>query len=237
MDRLACVDVAALPLQLFLRRQEKAAEPAAVVAEDKPQAPVLWVNPAAWREGVRPGQLYARALDIAPGLSAGAIPDAELRETAGEIFKILERYSPVVEMPDEEPGVFWMDASGLGRLFTSAGRWARAIRGDLRGAGFSASLAVGYRRFAVYAVAKARRGVSVFADPEAETRAMREVPLSRMPIDFAARERLTKLNILTLGSFMDLPVQGVRRRFGLDLAVMHQRANGFGRTAARARGL
>ena len=45
MVRLACVDLPAFPLQLLLRRHpEWASYPAAVVAEDKPQGLILWVN-------------------------------------------------------------------------------------------------------------------------------------------------------------------------------------------------
>jgi hypothetical protein len=45
MVRLACVDLPAFPLQLLLRRHpEWASSPAAVVAEDKPQGLILWVN-------------------------------------------------------------------------------------------------------------------------------------------------------------------------------------------------
>src|SRR3989304_5548879 len=52
--RLACVDLPAFPLQLLLkRRPEWAAQPVAVVAEDKPQGLVLWVNEKARQFGVR----------------------------------------------------------------------------------------------------------------------------------------------------------------------------------------
>jgi nucleotidyltransferase/DNA polymerase involved in DNA repair len=58
--RLACVDLPAFPLQLLLRRHpEWAGYPAAVVAEDKPQGLVLWVNEAARELGVLPGLRYA----------------------------------------------------------------------------------------------------------------------------------------------------------------------------------
>ena len=55
-DRLACVDLPAFPLQLLLRRHpEWRGYPTAVVAEDKPQGVILWVNESARRKGVLPG--------------------------------------------------------------------------------------------------------------------------------------------------------------------------------------
>ncbi len=57
MDRTACVDVPALPLQILLRRRpEWRGRAVAVVAEDRPQSPVLWAGRVARRRGVRPGQ-------------------------------------------------------------------------------------------------------------------------------------------------------------------------------------
>ena len=62
MDRLACVNCAAFPLQLLLKRHpEWSAYPAAVIAEDKPQAMILWVNEKARRAGVRSELRFAAA--------------------------------------------------------------------------------------------------------------------------------------------------------------------------------
>jgi protein ImuB len=64
--RLACVDLPAFPLQLLLRRHpDWAGYPAAVVAEDKPQGLVLWVNEKAREFGVLPGLRYAAAFSLA----------------------------------------------------------------------------------------------------------------------------------------------------------------------------
>lgn len=59
MERLACVNVAAFPLQLLLRTHpEWRARPVAVVADDRPQALVLHANARARRAGVHTGQRY-----------------------------------------------------------------------------------------------------------------------------------------------------------------------------------
>ena len=77
--RLACVDLPAFPLQLLLRRHpDWVAQPVAVVAEDKPQGLVLWVNEKARQLGVLPGLRYAAALSLAGGLRAGAVAPKEM---------------------------------------------------------------------------------------------------------------------------------------------------------------
>ncbi len=81
MVRLACVDLPAFPLQLLLRRHpEWASQPAAVVAEDKPQGLILWVNEKARQHGVLPGLRYAAALSLATELRAGAVASTEIQK-------------------------------------------------------------------------------------------------------------------------------------------------------------
>ena len=80
-DRLACVDLPALALQLLLQRHpEWRAYPAAVVAEDKPQGLILQINERARRCGVLSGLRYAAAFSLARGLRAGEVVKLELND-------------------------------------------------------------------------------------------------------------------------------------------------------------
>ena len=118
MDRLACVDIAAFPLQLLLQAEPAWARlPAAVIAEDKPQALVLYVNTRARQLGVRPGQRYATALAIASNLQAGTIAGSRIDQQIRTLTDRLRRYTPHVEPSPDMPGVFWLDAQGLNRLY------------------------------------------------------------------------------------------------------------------------
>ena len=104
MVRLACVDLPAFPLQLVLRRHpEWAAYPAAVVAEDKPQGLILWVNEKARQFGVLPGLRYAAALSLATDLRAGEVTPAEIQKAIGVLTHRLMRFTPEVEPAAEEP--------------------------------------------------------------------------------------------------------------------------------------
>ena len=72
--RIACVDLPAFPLQLLLRQHEEwRGQPAAVVAEDNPQAPLLWVSESARRVGIRTGMRYATALACDRNLQAAPV--------------------------------------------------------------------------------------------------------------------------------------------------------------------
>jgi protein ImuB len=228
VDRLACVDVPSLPLQLLLRtRPAWRAGPAAVVEADRPQALVLFVNAAAHRTGVRVGQRYAAALAFAADLQAAPVPASVVDEGVGRIVARLRRYSPHIEPASESPGVFWLDASGLDRLYPRLDDWAEAIRADLAADTFVARVAVGTTRFGVYALARsARAGLVICADPAAERDAVERVSLGKLDFDPDVLSRLRVLDIETVGDFLQLPASGLAARFGADVAAWHRRASG-----------
>ena len=156
MDRMACVDVPALPLQLLMRRHPAwAAQPAAVVDRDRPQGIVEWVNEAARRAGVLPGMSYAAGLSLAGGLRAAEVPPGDVEAGVAAIAGLLRRFTPGIEPSVAQPGVFWLDASGLQPLFVSLVDWGRGVRAHLRAAGFRGRVVVGFTRFGTYALARA----------------------------------------------------------------------------------
>jgi len=228
VDRLACVDLPAFPLQLLLRRHPEWAElPAVVVAEDKPQAIILWANEKARQSAVLPGQRYAHALSLARELRAGVVSPAHIAEGVAAVAEALRNFTPEVEPSDDEPGVFWLDATGLGRLYKTVGAWARAIRAGLRERSLYASVVAGFTRFGTYAVARERlRAVAVFRDRAAEREAAERVPLDRLDLDPALRDTLHKLGIFTVGAFLRLPAGGLLERYGQQAFWLHRLAAG-----------
>ena len=155
MDRMACVDVPALPLQLLMRRRPAwAAHPAAVVDRDRPQGVVEWVNEPARRAGVLPGMSYAAGLSLAGGLRAAEVPPGDVAAGVDAIVGLLRRFTPGVEPSRARPGVFWLDASGLQPLFASLVDWARGVWAHLGAAGYQGRVVVGFTRFGTYALAR-----------------------------------------------------------------------------------
>jgi protein ImuB len=225
MDRMACVDLPSFPLQLLLRRHpDWRARPAVVVDADKPQGVVLWVNERARSFRILPGMRYAAALTLADDLRATIVPSDELERAIRSIVKRLVRFTPGVEPSDDEPGVFWLDASGLERLHDSLSRWAELILTDLRQVGLRATVAVGFSRFGTYAAARSKRGVVAFRNRKEEHAVARLVPLDRLRLPPAVRDTLRKLGIATVGGFLDLPPAGLEKRFGAGIRRLHRLA-------------
>jgi protein ImuB len=227
MVRLACVDLPAFPLQLLLRRYpEWVPYPAAVIAEDKPQGLIHWVNEKARQLGVLPGQRYAAALSLAAGLHAGEVAPVEIRNAVESLMRRLMRFTPEVEPAAEEPGVFWLNGVGLKYLYPSSVKWAQTVHADIAAEKFQVSVVAGFTRFGTYAVAKTKKGITVFNDPTEERQAAQKVPLHRLDLDPDFRDTLFKLGIKTVGALLSLPPVGLRERFGPKAYRLHRMAFG-----------
>ncbi|MBK1730784.1 DNA polymerase Y family protein [Thiococcus pfennigii] len=227
MDRMACVDLPAFPLQLLRQRHPDWREhPVAVVDRDRPQGRLLWIDERAQRLGIRTGMRFATALALSPELRAAEVSPAQIARAVAAIARRLGDYSPRVEPATAEPGTFWLDAAGLVGLYPSLRAWAEAIAGDLAAHGLHATLVVGFRRFATYALAKAGRSVVCLADPDVEQAALRAVPLERLAIEPQVRDALARLGVSTLGRLLELPAEGLGRRYGPGALELHRLASG-----------
>ncbi len=244
MSRLACVDLPAFPLQLLLGREPSwRAHAVVVVDRDRPSGKVLWRNERARVHGIRAGMRYAAALSLDRDLRAGTVDDAEIRRAVDGAVVALRRHTPFVEPSADEPGVFWLDATGLDRLVPSFEAWARGVLEDVVvGRGWCGAIVVGFSKFGTYAVARGGSGVGgsgvggsggeqrvdpiVFDAFAAESAAARAVPLDRLAIAPKVFDVLDKLAVRTVGDFAALPPEDIATRFGTDAAALHRLARG-----------
>ena len=218
MDRMACVDLPAFPLQLLLRRHPDWREhPVAVVDCDKPQGKILWVNERARAQRILPGMRYAAALSLA----------ARLRAAGGAAEGDRRRRSPR-----------WSSGCGASRRRSSLRRRARRLLARRLGAGaaprFPAQLGrPGPRRPGAGRLPRHRGGrlhplrhlrrwpgpsaaCSSCETPADERAAARRVPLDRLAI--AARRRAMrwrKLGVTTRRPVRrSCPPRASSKRFG-----------------------
>jgi len=227
LRRWACVNVPALPLQVLLQRHPAwRDEPVAVVTEDRPQGAIAWVNRRARRAGLVPGMRYATGLSLVPTLRAGVLSPAEITASVEMLSARLHDFTPGVEASGSEPGLFWLDATGVSRRTGSVEAWARAVHAALRALGFQTTVVVGCSRISVATVAKARQGVVIFADALAEQAAVRQVPLQALGLNPVLCKTLATLGISTVEEFFRLPAAGLHERFGAALATLHHQLAG-----------
>ena len=227
VDRTACVDIHGLPLQLLLRRHpDWTGRPVVVVDRDKAQGVIHWANEPARVLRIFPGMRYAAGLALSSDLRGGVVAELDIAEAVSAIAQRLWSFSPRIEPCLREPGIFWLDASGLQHVFPCLETWSANIVGDLRAQGYRAIVAVGFSRFGSYAACKASPRSMVFAQVEQERAYLRAAPITRFRFDARVRESLLKLGVKTLGDFIALPAAGIRRRFGAEAEALHALARG-----------
>ncbi len=218
--RVACVCAPDLGLQVLLRdRPAWRGAPVALVAEDRPDAPLAVLNAHALRQGLHPGVRHGVARSLVPALRTAVVPAARVGEAARAIVEALRALSPRVEL-DDAPGVFLVDASGMGRLHRDVRAWALAARRAVAAQGFSASVCVGFDRRTVRAVALCARGVVVPRSLHEELAHAGAVPLAALGLSARALAALDALGLTTLAALWALPVETVRHRFGPEVAAL-----------------
>ncbi|MDH5672347.1 MAG: hypothetical protein OEZ06_09370 [Myxococcales bacterium] len=224
---IACVDVPALALQLVLRAHpEWRDEPVVVVADDRPQAAILWSNRPARRHRILRGTSVAQARALSATLHAEVVPPSSLEAAIDGIFELLIKCSPRVEPVLAEPGLFWVDPGGLDGLFGDVQRWAAHVHRELAAMHYVSSVVVGFRRGSALALARQYSGVRVLEDPEQERQLAASVPLARLGIDSRQQAELSLLGIGSVGELLEIPVSQLRIRYGEGLGRLHDFLSG-----------
>jgi protein ImuB len=226
----ACVLVPALPLQMLGKTHpEFRAEPLVVVEDDRPLARIRYVNQAALRYRVRPGMRFREAQVLSACLRGLVVSDREVNETQDILLQRLISFSPFVELGKDRPGLFWMDPRGMLSLYPDHQTWGQAIVHALEALGYVGTVAVGFVRLFLLAVAHTSKGVTVFSDPKAERKAASRVHLDRMGVSARLVADLALLGVSQLGAFLRLPKAELHQRFGEEAFRLFAMSQEFGR--------
>ena len=230
VDRMACVELPALALQLLLKQHPDWADfPVVVVDRDQPHGRILWANAHAHACRIQTGMRYSAGLSLTRTLYACEVSSVTLEKKIESLVERLHRFSPEVEPCQEKPGVFWLNASGLSHLYASLQHWANEISRTLKAEGFRGSIVVGFTRFGTYALARSMSSaaaVAVVRDRTDECKLVDQVSLSQLGIETTLCDGLQKLGVRTMRAFVQLPVEGIRHRFGKEAYRLHQWATG-----------
>jgi protein ImuB len=224
---MACIDIPDLPLQMLLREHPDWRDaPVGVVAEDKPEAPLLLINRHARALRLRTGMRYGAAKSLLPELRAGTVSALEVEQITAQLVRDLQTFSPHVERDPVHPGVFYVDPGGLSHLYGGELSWGRAVHRFLMGRHFYAALVVGFGRALSYALSRVTRGVRVINTLDLALSTACEVPLSRLYIEPKLRDALERLGMSTLGDLRGLGVDQLGVRFGAEAARLSRVAHG-----------
>lgn len=180
-------------------------------------------NPVAEKEGVKQGMALADAKAIVPGLEMlDEKPGLELRLLA-TLGEWMIRFAPIVAL--DLPDGLILDASGCTHLWGDENAYVADIISRLKSRGYHVRAAmadtVGVSR------AMARFGNARIIAINGHIAALQDLPPAALRLEQAVLERLHKLGLRTIGSFMTMPRPVLRRRFGLDVLVKLNQALGL----------
>jgi protein ImuB len=212
------LELPALPLQV-MERAGISPQPW-VIAEGPQQRPlVACANEAARALGVREGQAVAGSRALATELRVIARDPAQELEALQRLAAWASQFTPMVAI---EPTGLVLEVSSSLRLFQGHARLTAAIRQGVRELGFRATVGVAPTPLAARLFARAEeqgrvvRGCLSLAELRERSA---DLPLFLLDWPEKTLARLTDLGVLRWRDLLELPAEGVARRFGPEIAL------------------
>src|SRR6266851_2295121 len=239
MPRIACLWVPELPLCAAVRAEPQlAGAPLAVVEAcyKKRRAHVLGATPLA--EGVEPGQTLAEARAICPALLHRSASTERERAAAQAAVEAAGAVSPRFE--EAAPGLVYLDAGGLSKLFGDDRGVARALVAAAERVGLRAAVGVAAGKSLALLAARAaapdltfevtRHGLGGGAfrvvAPEEQAAFLAGLPLLALDLSDELQQTLRRFGLHTLGDVSRLPPGPLAARLGPEGAVLWRLARG-----------
>lgn len=234
MNRVACFVFARLSLQLLLKKNNQWQGQAVAVLADRPKTKrgdetLSLVNELAARKGLRPGMRLGAALDLVPTLRAAHVTAEEMSVCEEELGRALLQFSPRVEKARDvsgAPGVFFVDPSGLDRLYGGGQAWCRSVRSYFSARSFSQATVIGFGRYPTYALAQhgmaTRQFVQVFSGKKAQFLALRQVQLRSLELSPKLLYELQLLGIFDVGALLALDPAELSFRLGSQAKELYE---------------
>jgi protein ImuB len=219
------LELPSLPLQIVERAGISSVP--LVISEGSGQRPVVACANAAAREaGVREGQAVAAARALAGELKVIERDAAAEREALERIAAWAGQFTPMVSL--EAQGIALEIEASL-KLFDGHARLTAAIQRGIRDLGFQATAGVAPTALAARLFARAeahgRPTRSCLTLAELRERVC-DLPLFLLNWPQRILTHLTDLGVLRLRDILDLPAEGIARRFGPDIVVSLDRLMG-----------
>ncbi len=219
------LELPSLPLQI-VERAGVSADPL-VVSEGPTQRPlVVCANAAARDAGIREGQAVAAAKALAGELRVVARDPVAERETLERIAAWAGQFAPMVSL--DAQGIV-LEVESCLRLFDGHARLTAAIQRGVRELGFDATLGLAPTPLAarLFALAEAHgravRGCLSLDDLQGR---VSDLPLFLLDWPGKTLSRLTDLGVVRLKDMLELPAEGIARRFGPDIVASLDRLMG-----------
>ena len=195
------------------RRPECKEAPFVLVSPDHGRMVVTAANTLAIAQGVYTGMVLADARAIIPSLEVfDDEPDRSVKLLTG-LAEWLIRYTPVVSV--DLPDGLMLDITGCTHLWGSEEQYLTGISKRLNNFGYHNRIAIADTVGAAWAVAHYGKHEMIIKSGE-QADALRSLPPAALRLEAQTTERLEKLGLRQISSFINMSRPSLRRRFGED---------------------
>ncbi len=223
MARMVVIWFPHLMTDRMIRRQPELKDvPFALVAKEKGRRVVKAVNRIAQQKGALTGMVVADCRALVPELELFDFVEGEPKELLQSLAEWCIRYTPFVSI-DEDGLVF--DASGCTHLWGGEQGYLKEIHTRFKSFGYHIRLGMADTIGCAWAVCRFGRNGSIIAENK-QADAIKLLPSAALRLEQITWEKLDKLGLKTIGSFMSMPRTALRRRFGQGLLTRIDQAFG-----------
>jgi len=219
----ACIVLPRLALDAVLRRSPDRDAPLALVDGPAQLRHLHAVNDAAAAAGLRAGMRLVAAHALLPRFEM--VRHDPVAETRWQRFLAAWAYRHSSLVSAQWPGCIVLEVRASFRLLGPWPRIEARLREELHALGFAHRIAMAPTARAARVFAGLRDGFAV-DHPAAMRTALDRVPVRHAQLPGNAGERLQRMGIRDLGGLRGLPRDGLRRRFGDELAQAIDRLYG-----------
>jgi protein ImuB len=180
---------------------------------------VVCANEAALAAGVHEGQAVAAAKALAADLRVLPRDPASEKEALQRLAAWASQFTPMSCVDGQ--GIA-MEVESTLRIFEGHAKLSSAVRRGVRELGFQAAIGVAPTPMAARLIARAQaRGLQVRSalDLAGLRERIGDLPLFLLDWPAETLAHLTDLGVLRLRDMLDLPIEGVTRRFGQKIAI------------------
>ncbi len=199
---------------ISLRRPELRDIPFVFTAKDHGRLLITAANTKAEAQGIWPGMVAADAKAIVPLLEfVDEIPGKGIKLITG-LGEWCIRYTPVIAL--DAPDGLILDISGCAHLWNGERAYLKEIVNRLRSKGYDVRAAMADTVGAAWGISRFGK-VTPIIENNAQAEALMSLPPAALRLEANILERLQKLGLRTISSFITMPRSVLRRRFGQDM--------------------
>lgn len=198
--------------------------PFVLAAPEHGRMVIMAANAAAQKKGIDVNMVVADCRAILPSLQV-------LDETPGQADKLLNalaewclRYSPIVAV--DPPDGLLLDVSGCPHLWGGEKPYLKDITAKFNGFGYDVRVAIADTAGAAWAVSRYGK-TSPIVEPNNQLEALLPLPPAALRLEVPILEKLDKLGLYQIKSFIKMPRNAIRRRFGPSILTRLDQALGL----------